>query len=124
MKLVVNAYLSCLIEAVGEALELGARLGIDPAGLDAVLEGGPLDAPLADAKLHKIARGDFTPEFPLEWALKDVHLAIAAAGETRLPMLEARPANGAWPFRLATGGMTSAPCAWPWTTGRGAERER
>jgi len=89
MKLVVNAYLSFLIEAVGEALELAARLGIDPAGLDAVLEGGPLDAPLADAKLHKIARGDFTPEFPLEWALKDVHLAIAAAGETRLPMLEA-----------------------------------
>ena len=89
MKLVVNAYLSFLIEAVGEALELAARLGIDPAGLDAVLEGGPLDAPLAGAKLHKIARGDFSPEFPLEWALKDVHLAIAAAGETRLPMLEA-----------------------------------
>ena len=89
MKLVVNAYLSFLIEGVGEALELGARLGIDPARLDAVLEGGPLDAPLADAKLHKIARGDFTPEFPLEWALKDVHLAIAAADGTRLPMLEA-----------------------------------
>ncbi len=89
MKLVVNAYLSFLIEGVGEALELGARLGIDPATLDAVLEGGPLDAPLAGAKLHKIARGDLTPEFPLEWALKDVHLAIAAADGTRLPMLEA-----------------------------------
>jgi 3-hydroxyisobutyrate dehydrogenase len=87
MKLVVNAYLSFLIEGVSEALELGARLGIDPARLDAVLEGGPLDAPLADAKLHKMARGDFTPEFPLQWALKDVHLAIAAAGEARLPML-------------------------------------
>jgi 3-hydroxyisobutyrate dehydrogenase len=46
-----------------------------------------LDA--ADAKLHKIARGDFTPEFPLEWALKDVDLAIAAADGARLPMLEA-----------------------------------
>src|SRR5271154_6287926 len=89
VKIVVNAYLSFLIEGVGEALELGARLGIDPATLDAVLEGGPLDAPLADAKLHKIARGDFTPEFPLEWALKDVDLAIAAAGGTRLPLLEA-----------------------------------
>jgi 3-hydroxyisobutyrate dehydrogenase len=58
MKLVVNTYLSFLIEGVAEALELGRRLGIDPVGLDAVLEGGPLDAPLADAKLHKIARGD------------------------------------------------------------------
>jgi 3-hydroxyisobutyrate dehydrogenase len=63
---------------MAEALALGRRLGIDPAALDAVLEGGPLDAPLADAKLHKIARGDFTLEFSLEWALKDVDLAIAA----------------------------------------------
>jgi 3-hydroxyisobutyrate dehydrogenase len=89
MKLVVNAYLSFLIEGVAEALELGSQLGIDPAELDAVIEGGPLDAPLANAKLHKIARGDFAPEFPLEWALKDVDLAIAAADGTPLPMLEA-----------------------------------
>jgi 3-hydroxyisobutyrate dehydrogenase len=89
MKLVVNSYLSFLIEGVAEALELGHRLGIDPAGLDAVLEGGPLDTPLADAKLHKIASGDFTPEFPLEWALKDVDLAIGAADGGSLPMLAA-----------------------------------
>jgi 3-hydroxyisobutyrate dehydrogenase len=90
MKLVVNAYLSFLIEGVAEALELGSQLGVDPAALDAAIEGGPLDAPLADAKMHKIARGDFTPEFPLEWALKDVDLALAAAsGGTSLPMLEA-----------------------------------
>jgi len=89
MKLVVNSYLSFLIEGVAETLELASRLGIDPAGLDAVIEGGPLDAPLADAKLHKMARGDFAPEFPLEWALKDVDLAIAAADGDRLPLLEA-----------------------------------
>jgi 3-hydroxyisobutyrate dehydrogenase len=89
MKLVVNTYLSFLIEGMAEALELGRQLGIDPAGLDAVLEGGPLDAPLADAKLHNIARGDLTPEFPLEWALKDVDLAIGAANGASLPMLTA-----------------------------------
>jgi 3-hydroxyisobutyrate dehydrogenase len=33
--------------------------------------------------------GDFAPEFPLEWALKDVDLAIAAAGGDQLPLLEA-----------------------------------
>jgi 3-hydroxyisobutyrate dehydrogenase len=89
MKLVVNTYLSFLIEGVAEALELGRRLGVDPAGLDAVLEGGPLDAPLVDAKLHKIAHGDFSAEFPLEWALKDVDLAIDAGRGTSLPMLAA-----------------------------------
>jgi len=86
---VVNSYLSFLIEGVAEALELGSQLGIDSAALDEAIEGGPLDAPLADAKLHKIARGDFTPEFPLEWALKDVDLALQAAGGTSLPMLQA-----------------------------------
>jgi len=94
MKLVVNAYLSFLIEGVAEALELGSQLGIDPADLDAAIEGGPLDAPLADAKLHKIVRGDYTPEFPLEWALKDVDLAIEAANGSRLPMLQAL--SGQW----------------------------
>jgi len=72
-----------------EALELAERLGIDAAALDDAIEGGPLDAPLADAKLHKMAHGDYAPEFPLEWALKDVDLAVAAAGSDRLPVLEA-----------------------------------
>jgi len=89
MKLVVNAYMSTLIEGVAEALELASRLGIDAAGLAEAIEGGPLDAPIAEAKLHKMQSGDFAPEFPLEWALKDVDLAIAAAGEDRLPLLEA-----------------------------------
>ena len=89
MKLVVNAYMSILIEGVAEALELASRLGIDDAKLAEVIEGGPLDAPIADAKLHKMERGDFAPEFPLEWALKDVDLAIAAAGGDTLPVLAA-----------------------------------
>lgn len=89
MKLVVNAYMSALIEGVAEALELADRLGVDSSKLAEAIEGGPLDAPIADAKLHKMERGDFEPEFPLEWALKDVDLALAAAGEVRLPMLTA-----------------------------------
>ena len=98
MKLVVNAYMSILIEGVAEALELASRLGIDPARLAEAIEGGPLDAPIADAKLHKMERGDFAPEFPLEWALKDVDLAIdgrgrrptAAAGSAVPPVARGR----------------------------------
>jgi len=89
MKLVVNAYMSVLIEGVAEALELAHRLRIDPAGLAEAIEGGPLDAPIADAKLHKMEQGDFAPEFPLEWALKDVDLALDAAGGDPLPLLAA-----------------------------------
>jgi 3-hydroxyisobutyrate dehydrogenase len=90
MKLIVNAYMSFLIEGVAEALELAGRLGADPAKLAEAIEGGPLDAPIADAKLHKMEKGDFAPEFPLEWALKDVDLAIdAAGGGDTLPLLAA-----------------------------------
>ncbi len=87
MKLVVNAYMSVLIEGVAEALELAGRLGVDPASLAEAIEGGPLDAPIADAKLHKMELGDYAPEFPLEWALKDVDLAIGVAGGDTLPLL-------------------------------------
>jgi len=93
MKVVVNAYLSILIEGVAETLELATRLGVDPAALSDSIEGGPLDAPLAGAKLHKMERGDYAPEFPLEWALKDVDLAIAAADGAKLPLLAALSAQ-------------------------------
>jgi 3-hydroxyisobutyrate dehydrogenase len=89
MKLAVNAYMSILIEGVAEALELAGQLGVDGSKLAEAIEGGPLDAPIADAKLHKMERGDFAPEFPLEWALKDVDLAIGAAGDDKLPLLAA-----------------------------------
>ncbi len=89
MKLAVNAYMSVLIEGVAEALELVDRLGIDAGQLDEVIEGGPLDAPIADAKLHKMQRADYAPEFPLQWALKDVDLAIEAVGGDAPPLLAA-----------------------------------
>ncbi len=88
MKLVVNSYMCVLIEGVAEALELANRLGVDPSGLEEAIAGGPLDAPIADAKLHKMETGDYAPEFPLEWALKDVDLAITASGGA-LPLLAA-----------------------------------
>jgi 3-hydroxyisobutyrate dehydrogenase len=89
MKLVVNAYMSILIEGVAEALALAGRLGIDDRKLAEAIEGGPLDAPIAEAKLHKMEKGDFAPEFPLEWALKDVDLAIGEAGGDTPPLLGA-----------------------------------
>jgi 3-hydroxyisobutyrate dehydrogenase len=94
MKLVVNAYMAILVEGVAEALDLANRLGIDPGALAEAIEGGPLDAPIADAKLHKMERGDFAAEFPLQWALKDVDLALEEAGANPPPLLAAL--SGQW----------------------------
>ena len=101
VKLVVNAYLSILIEGVAETMELADRLGIGHQQLADVIEGGPLDAPLAGAKLHKMDRGDYAPEFPLEWALKDVDLAISAAGGEAPPLLAAL--SGQWHTAVGAG---------------------
>jgi hypothetical protein len=46
-------------------MELADRLGIGHQQLADVIEGGPLDAPLAGAKLHKMDHGDYAPEFRL-----------------------------------------------------------
>jgi len=101
VKLVVNAYLSILIEGVAETMELADRLGIGHQQLAEVIEGGPLDAPIADAKFHKMDRRDFAAEFPLEWALKDVDLVIGAAGGEAPPLLAALSAQ--WHNAVAAG---------------------
>jgi 3-hydroxyisobutyrate dehydrogenase len=101
VKLVVNAYMSILIEGVAETMELADRFGIGHQELAEVIEGGPLDAPIADAKLHKMDRGDYAAEFPLEWALKDVDLAIDAAGGQAPPLLAAL--SGQWHAAVAAG---------------------
>ena len=101
VKVVVNAYMSILIEGVAETMELADRLGIGHQELAEAIEGGPLDAPIADAKLHKMDRGDYAAEFPLEWALKDVDLAISAAGDQTPPLLAAL--SGQWHAAVAAG---------------------
>ncbi|MGD0702919.1 MAG: NAD(P)-dependent oxidoreductase [Trebonia sp.] len=101
VKLLVNAYMSILIEGVAETMELADRLGIGHEQLAEVIEGGPLDAPIADAKLHKMDRQDYAAEFPLEWALKDVDLAISAVGGEAPPLLAAL--SGQWHAAVAAG---------------------
>jgi len=100
LKLIVNAYMSILIEGVAEALELAQKMGIDSGTLADAIEGGPLDAPIAEAKLHLMERGDYAPEFPLEWALKDVDLALDESAE-RVPLLSALSAQ--WHAAVAAG---------------------
>jgi 3-hydroxyisobutyrate dehydrogenase len=101
MKLIVNAYMSILIEGVAETMELADRLGVGHQQLADCIAGGPLDAPIADAKLHKMDRGDYGAEFPLEWALKDVDLAISAVGGQAPPLLAAL--SDQWHAAVAAG---------------------
>jgi 3-hydroxyisobutyrate dehydrogenase len=86
MKLVLNTWLAFEVEAAAEVAALADRLGVAHAALHEVVAGGPLASGVALTKLAKMESGDYSPDFSLEWALKDLDLAHAAAGVEVIPV--------------------------------------
>jgi 3-hydroxyisobutyrate dehydrogenase len=89
LKVLVNTWLAFLVEGAAETLALCDRMGVEHDQLASALEGGPLASGLGMAKLKKMDSGNYDPEFPLEWALKDVDISSAEAGDPPLPVLSA-----------------------------------
>jgi len=89
LKLVLNAWLAFEIEAAAEASALAERLGVPYAVLADAVIGGPLASAAALTKLAKMDRGDYSADFSLEWAVKDLDLALAAAGAETMPVVMA-----------------------------------
>jgi 3-hydroxyisobutyrate dehydrogenase len=87
LKLVNNTWLAFAAEAVASSVALGRRLGLDTETLIGALHGGPLVSPWQAAKLPRISRGDYSAQFALSLALKDVRLALEAAPGDRLAVL-------------------------------------
>ncbi len=87
LKLVNNTWLAFGAEAVDASVALGHRLGLETETIVDALSSGPLVSPWQAAKLQRILEGDFSPQFPLSLALKDVHLALDAADEDRFAPL-------------------------------------
>jgi 3-hydroxyisobutyrate dehydrogenase len=86
LKLVLNSWLAFEIEAAAEASALSERLGLPYSVLADAVIGGPLASATALTKLAKMERGDYSPDFPLQWALKDLDLALAASGPETTPV--------------------------------------
>ena len=80
LKLVANTWLALAAEAVNMSVALARRLGLETESVMNALGDGPLVSPWQAAKLERIAQGDFSVQFALSLALKDVHLALEAAG--------------------------------------------
>ena len=89
MKLVNNTLLAFGAEGVANSLALAHRLGLETRQVLDAFEGGPLMSPWEAGKFRRIETGDFSPEFPLALALKDVHLALDHAGPERFAVLAA-----------------------------------
>jgi 3-hydroxyisobutyrate dehydrogenase len=79
LKLVANTWLAFAAEAVSASVALAQGLGLETERLVDTLIGNPLMSPWQEAKLHRIANGEFSAQFALSLALKDVLLAQEAA---------------------------------------------
>jgi 3-hydroxyisobutyrate dehydrogenase len=89
MKLVNNSLLAFTAEGVANSLALADRMGLETASVVEAFDGSPLMSAWESGKLRRIAKGDFSPEFALNLALKDVHLALSAGSAEQFPVLAA-----------------------------------
>ena len=87
MKLVNNTLLAFAAEGVANSLALARRLGLQVRDVLDAFDGGPLMSPWEVGKFRRIEAGDYSPEFPLALALKDVHLALEHGGPERFAVL-------------------------------------
>ena len=87
LKLVNNTWLAFEAEAVAASVALARQLGLATETVVDALDGSPIVSAWQAAKLQRIAAGEFSAQFALSLALKDVHLALQAAGEDQLAVL-------------------------------------
>lgn len=87
LKLVNNTWLAFAAEAVAASVALARQLGLATETVVDGLDGSPIVSAWQAAKLQRIAAGEFSAQFALSLALKDVRLALGAAGENRLAVL-------------------------------------
>jgi 3-hydroxyisobutyrate dehydrogenase len=102
LKLVNNTWLAFTAEAVAASVALAHRVGLATETVVDALEAGPLVSAWQAAKLQRIQHGDFSPQFALSLALKDVHLALEAADGDRFAALDGLADE--WQ-RVATSGL-------------------
>jgi 3-hydroxyisobutyrate dehydrogenase-like beta-hydroxyacid dehydrogenase len=90
-KLAMNLQIALIYEGFAEALTLAAKLGVDISKLLPLVQASMVRSGVVDYKAPFILKRDFSPNFPLRLMLKDIHLALEAARESRvrLPGLEA-----------------------------------
>jgi 3-hydroxyisobutyrate dehydrogenase len=84
LKLVNNTWIAFASEAIASSLAIAHRLGLSTETVVDALSGGTLVSAWQEAKLRRIAAGDFSAQFSLSLALKDVHLALQAGQDDRL----------------------------------------
>ena len=80
-KMIVNMMLAQSMLIFSEAVLLGEKIGISKDFLLETLPNSPVSAPFTKFKAKSIQDNIYDVQFPLEWMLKDLHLADITANE-------------------------------------------
>lgn len=88
-KLLINYALASAMMNLAEIVTAGKSMGLSNDFLFDQLPQFPVIAPFLQFKAPKLINGDFSPEFPLEWMVKDINLLVQTIdSEYHLPMIE------------------------------------
>jgi 3-hydroxyisobutyrate dehydrogenase-like beta-hydroxyacid dehydrogenase len=87
MKLVSNAILATMVQALAEGVALGEKAGLHPADIFAVLGASSAAAPVVAAKAVTVTERAYLPAaFTLALMQKDLWLVLGLANELQVPM--------------------------------------
>ena len=86
MKLVVNALLGVGMQVVAEAVAFGEKAGLDRNLLLDVLAKTAVIPPALTGKLARVAKNDYSPQFPLGLMNKDFRLILETAAQLAVSM--------------------------------------
>ena len=87
LKLVNNTWVAFASEALVTSMAVARRLGLAPETVLDAFSGGPLVSPWQDLKLQRVVKGDYSPQFSLALALKDVRLALQVTNDDQFVAL-------------------------------------
>ena len=87
MKLVSNAILATMVQALAEGVALGEKAGLSPADVFTVLGASSAAAPVVSAKATAVTERAYLPAaFTLALMQKDLWLVLGLANELQVPM--------------------------------------
>jgi len=87
LKLVNDTWLAFASEAVVSSMAVAERLGLPTEAVLDLFADNPVASPWQQAKLQRLSRGEYEPQFSLDLALKDVQLAQQVAHEDQFVAL-------------------------------------
>ena len=86
VKICNQVVVAVVIEAVSEALVLGAKAGVDPSLIADVLQGGLAATRVLEMRRENMLSGSFEPGFRIRLHLKDLKNALELARETNVAL--------------------------------------